>query len=66
MACRPGAGFAWSRELPEAGKGGWWGETKRQADNRDVTPIRNEMSELRQLVAELSLKGRVLDKSQLG
>lgn len=42
------------------------GETKRQADNRDVTPIRNEMSELRQLVAELSLKGRVLDKSQLG
>ena len=42
------------------------GDTKREADNQEVQSMRTENEQLKQLVAELSLKNRVLKKSLLG
>jgi len=50
----------------EAGKQRLTGDTQRQADNQEVQAMRTENEQLKQLVAELSLKNRVLKKSLLG
>jgi len=42
------------------------GDAERQADSRQVNEMRAELEQLKQLVAELSLKSRVLRKSLLG
>jgi len=42
------------------------GDSDRQTDTRQVTEMRAELDQLKQLVAELSLKNRVLKKSLLG
>ncbi len=42
------------------------GNTKRQASSNEVKELRREMEQLKQLVAELVLKNRVLKKSLLG
>ncbi|MCP4338784.1 MAG: hypothetical protein GY799_07820 [Desulfobulbaceae bacterium] len=42
------------------------GDTKREADGREVKEMRSEMEQLKLLVAELSLKNRVLKKSLRG
>ena len=58
--------YRWSKEFLEAGKERLVGDTERQADSRQVNEMRQENVELKQLVAELSLKNRVLKKSLLG
>jgi transposase len=42
------------------------GNTKRQASSNEVKELRRDMEQLKQLVAELALKNRVLKKSLLG
>ena len=56
----------WSKEFLEAGKQRLVGNTKRQATSDDVAGLRRENEQLKQLVAELALKNRVLKKSVLG
>lgn len=58
--------YTWSKEFLEAGKQRLLGDTARQADSQQVTELRSELEQLRQLVAELALKNRVLKKSLLG
>jgi transposase len=42
------------------------GDTVREADSTEVKDLRSENEELKQLVAELSLKNRVLKKTLKG
>ena len=42
------------------------GDTVREANSEEVTDLRKENEQLKQLVAELSLKNRVLKKSLSG
>ena len=58
--------YRWSKDFLEAGKQRLVGDSDRQADTRQVTEMRAELDQLKQLVAELSLKNRVLKKSLLG
>ena len=58
--------YKWSKEFLEAGKSRLAGNTKRQANSDDVDDLRSENEQLKQLVAELSLKNRVLKKSVTG
>lgn len=58
--------YKWSKEFLEAGKQRLAGNTKRQADSQEVGEMRQENEQLKQLVAELALKNRVLKKSLLG
>jgi len=62
----PNMYYKWSKEFLEAGKQRLVGDTKREADNQEVQSMRTENEQLKQLVAELSLKNRVLKKSLLG
>ena len=62
----PNMYYTWSKEFLEAGKQRLLGDTKREADNQEVQSMRTENEQLQQLVAELSLKNRVLKKSLLG
>jgi len=55
-----------SKEFLEAGKQRLAGDTKRQASSNEVKELRREREQLKQLVAELALKNRVLKKSLLG
>ena len=58
--------YKWSKEFLEAGKQQLAGDTKRQASSNEVKELRRDMEQLKQLVAELALKNRVLKKSLLG
>ena len=58
--------YRWSKDFLEAGKQRLVGDSERQADSRQVNEMRAEVEQLKQLVAELSLKNRVLKKSLLG
>jgi len=58
--------YKWSKEFLEAGKLRLTGDTKRQASSEDVADLRAENEQLKQLVAELALKNRVLKKSLTG
>jgi transposase len=58
--------YKWSKEFMEAGKARLAGDTKRQANSGEVDALRAENEQLKQLVAELALKNRVLKKSVLG
>ena len=58
--------YKWSKEFLEAGKQRLAGNTNRQATSDEVKDLRREMDQLKLLVAELSLKIRVLKKSLLG
>jgi transposase-like protein len=55
--------YKWSKEFLEAGKSRLAGDTKRQATSEQVTGLRRENEQLKQAVAELLLKNRVLEKS---
>ena len=56
----------WSKEFLEAGKSRLAGNTKREADSTEVKEMREELDQLKLLVAELSLKNRNLKKSLRG
>lgn len=62
----PNMYYKWSKEFLEAGKQRLLGDTQREAGNQEVQSIRAENEKLKQLVADLSLKNRVLKKSLLG
>ena len=59
----PNVYYKWSKEFLEAGKKRLDGDTLREATNKEVTDLKKENEQLKQLVAELSLKNRVLKKS---
>ena len=56
----------WSKEFLESGTKRLAGDEKREATAPEVTELRQENDSLKQLVAELSLKNRVLTKSLTG
>jgi transposase len=58
--------YKWSKDFMEAGKKRLSGDTKREATSSEVTELKQENEQLKQLVAELSLKNRVLKKSLHG
>jgi transposase len=58
--------YKWSKDFLEAGKQRLAGNIKRQADSHEVSEMRQENEQLKQLVAELASKNRVLKKSLLG
>ena len=58
--------YTWSKVFMEAGKKRLNGDTQREADSGEVNDIRNENGQLKQLVADLSLKIMVLKKSLNG
>jgi transposase len=62
----PNVYYNWSKEFLEAGKRRLQGDTKREATSGEVTSLRRENAELKQLVAELSLDLRLLKKSRDG
>ena len=58
--------YKWSKAFLEAGKRRLEGDTIREANSTEVTELRKENEQLKQLVAEVSLKNRVLKKSLSG
>ena len=62
----PNVYYKWSKEFLDAGKKRLQGDTVREATSSEVTDLRNENDQLKALVAELSLKNRVLKKSLNG
>lgn len=58
--------YKWSKDFMEAGKRRLSGDVKREANSGEVSEIRKENENLKQLVAELSLENRVLKKSAIG
>ena len=62
----PSLYYKWSKSFLEAGKQRLKGDTIREASSDEVSELRKENEQLKQLVAELSLKSRVLKKSLTG
>jgi len=58
--------YKWSRDFMEAGKKRLQGDTEREANSTEVVGLKKENDQLKALVAELSLKNRVLKKSLSG
>lgn len=58
--------YKWSKSFLEAGKRQLNGDTIREASSNEVKEIRDENDELKMLVAELSLRTRVLKKTLKG
>ena len=62
----PNMYYKWSKEFLEAGKARLTGDTKREATSSEVDGLRHENEQLKQVVAELLLKNRVLKKNAVG
>ena len=58
--------YRWSKDFLEAGKKRLQGDTVREASSQDVSDLKQENEQLKQLVAEMALKNRVLKKSLHG
>jgi transposase len=58
--------YRWSKDFLEAGKKRLQGDATREANTEDVGHLRKENAQLKQLVADLSLKNQVLKKSLNG
>ena len=58
--------YRWSKDFLEAGKKRLAGDTAREATSSEVGDLKSENDQLKQLVAELSLRNRLLKKSQIG
>ncbi len=58
--------YTWSKEFLEAGKKRLAGDTQRQASSGEVKDLRRETSDLKELVADLTLENRLLKKSMIG
>jgi transposase len=56
----PSLYYKWSKSFLEAGKQRLKGDTMREANSDEVSELRKENEQLKQLVAELSLKNRVV------
>ena len=55
--------YKWSKDFLEAGKKRLQGDTEREATSSEVVDLKKENDQLKALVAELSLKNRVLKKT---
>lgn len=62
----PNLYYNWSKEFLEAGKRRLLGDTKREASSGEVGTLQQENLQLKQLVADLSLRNQVLKKSLSG
>ena len=62
----PSLYYRWSKAFLEAGKQRLQGDMLREATSSEVSDLRKENEQLKQLVAELSLSKRVLKKSLSG
>jgi transposase len=58
--------YTWSKDFMEAGKKRLSGDTERQATSGEVTVLKREMRDLKEVVADLTLENRVLKKSVIG
>ena len=58
--------YRWSKDFLEAGKKRLNGDTMREATSGEVKFLRSENRELKEVVAEMMLKNRVLKKSLTG
>ena len=58
--------YNWSKQFLEAGKARLAGNTKREATSNEVKEMQQENDQLKQLVAELALRNRMMKKSLLG
>ena len=58
--------YRWSKDFLEAGKKQLAGDTVREATSDEVKDLRAENRELKEVVAEITLKNRVLKKSLMG
>jgi len=62
----PNLYYNWSKDFLEAGKKRLQGDTAREATSSEVTDLKKENAQLKALVAEISLKNRILKKSLTG
>ena len=62
----PNLYYRWSKDFLEAGKKRLMGDTLREANTNEVKDLRNENSDLKQVVAELLLNNRMLKKNTTG
>ena len=62
----PNLYYKWSKEFLEAGKRRLMGDTRREASSPEVGGLRRENSQLKELVADLSIKNVILKKSLAG
>ena len=58
--------YKWSKDFMEAGKKRLAGDIVRQANSSEVTELRKEARELKEVVAEQTLELRLLKKSMIG
>lgn len=58
--------YRWSKDFLEAGKTRLLGDTQREANTSEVQELRKENTDLKEVVAELTLKNRKLKKSLNG
>mgnify|MGYP001140635328 FL=1 len=58
--------YRWSKDFLEAGKSRLNGDTVREATSDEVKELRAENSELKEVVAEVTLQNRALKKSLMG
>ena len=62
----PSVYYKWSKSFLEAGKRKLNGDTMREATSDEVSELRKENEQLKQVVAEITLQNRVLKKSLSG
>jgi len=58
--------YKWSKDFMEAGKKRLAGDIVRQANSSEVTHLRKEARQLKEVVAEQTLELRLLKKSMIG
>jgi transposase len=58
--------YRWSKDFLEAGKKRLNGDTQREANTDEVSDLREENAQLKEVVADLLLKNRRLKKSANG
>ena len=58
--------YKWSKDFMEAGKKRLAGDIVRQANTSEVTDLRREARDLKEVVAEQTLELRLLKKSMIG
>ena len=62
----PALYYRWSKDFIEAGKKRLNGDSQREANTSEVNDLRKENTDLKEVVAELTLSNRVLKKSLRG
>jgi transposase len=62
---KPGAYYAWTKDFMEAGKERLKRDTVRDATRQEIDDLKREITDLKHLVAELSLEGYRLKKTAI-